>query len=81
MSEARAEVPEKHPGIEDWVFSPIVVFLSFFFFLPMPTPAAYGGSQARGLIGAVAHGLHHSQQRRIWTTSATYTTAHGNAGS
>ena len=33
MSEARAEVPEKHPGIEDWVFSPIVVFLSFFFFL------------------------------------------------
>ena len=23
-------------------------------------PAAYGGSQARGLIGAVATGLHHS---------------------
>ena len=23
-------------------------------------PAAYGGSQARGLIGAVAAGLHHS---------------------
>ena len=24
------------------------------------TPAAYGGSQARGLIGAAATGLHHS---------------------
>ena len=25
-----------------------------------PTPTAYGGSQARGLIGAVATGLHQS---------------------
>jgi len=30
--------------------------LSFF----RATPAAYGGSQARGLIGAAATGLHHS---------------------
>ena len=27
-------------------------------------PAAYGGSQARGLIGAVAASLHHSSQQR-----------------
>ena len=34
----------------------------FFFFWPFlgPLPVAYGGSQARGRIGAVAAGLHHS---------------------
>ena len=32
--------------------------LSFFFFLFRPTPVAYGGSQARGSIGATAAGLH-----------------------
>ena len=31
-----------------------------FFFLFRVTPAAIGGSQARGGIGAVAAGLHHS---------------------
>ena len=35
-------------------------FWSFVFCLFRATPAAYGGSQARGLIGAVATGLHHS---------------------
>ena len=37
---------------------------SIFFFcrfaFSRATPAAYGGSQARGLIGAVTAGLHHS---------------------
>ena len=33
-------------------------FLFFFFF--RATLAAYGGSQARGPIGAIAAGLHHS---------------------
>ena len=34
----------------------------YFAFLPFSraAPAAYGGSQARGRIGAVAAGLHHS---------------------
>ena len=33
----------------------------FFFFYPFgAAPAAYGGSQARGLIRAVATGLYHS---------------------
>ena len=42
------------------------------------TPAAYGGSQTRGLIRAVATSLRHSHIRY---KSVTYTTAHGNAGS
>ena len=44
------------------------MYLGFFFFsfLFRAAPAAYGGSQARGPIGAAA---------------ATYTTVHGNAGS
>ena len=43
----------------------------------------YGGSQARGLIGAVAAGLRqsHSNARSEVYLSATYTTAHGNARS
>ena len=39
------------------------VFFCFFFCLfafSRATPAEYGGSQARGLIRAVAAGLHHS---------------------
>ena len=32
----------------------------FFFSLFRAIPAAYGGSQGRGQIGAVAAGLHHS---------------------
>ena len=37
-----------------------VFFFLFFFCLFRPTSAAYGGSQARGLIGATAAGLRHS---------------------
>ena len=44
---------------------PVLAFLSFFLFfgvfcLLRAAPAAYGGSQVRGLIGAVAVGLHYS---------------------
>ena len=42
---------------------------------------AYGGSQARGPIGAVAAGLHHKQQCQIQAASVIHTTAHGNTGS
>ena len=52
----------------------------FFFFLFRATPAAYGGSQARGPIRAVAAGLYHSHSN-VGSESATYTTAQGNAGS
>jgi len=36
----------------------ICIFWSFFLF--RAAPKAYGGSQARGLIGAIAAGLYHS---------------------
>ena len=62
-------------------------FLYFFFFfclfaISWAAPSAYRGSQARGLIGAVAAGRTPGpQQRGIQAVSATYTTAHGNSGS
>ena len=37
---------------------------TFFFVFSGAAPAAYGGSQAKGLIGVVAAGLRHSSQRR-----------------
>ena len=56
-------------------------FFSFCLFRAVPT--AYGGSRARGLIGAVAAGLHHShsKQCQIQAASATHTTAHSISGS
>ena len=54
------------------------LFLSFFFFFCLfafsrAAPAAYGGSQARGVIRAVATGLHQSHSNmgsepRLWST-------------
>ena len=45
-------------------------------------PAAYGGSQARGLIRAVAAGLHHSHSnaRSELHQDSTYPTAHASTG-
>ena len=58
-------------------FPSFLSFVSVFFFvcfcfcfcfclfaISWATPTAYGGSQARGLIGAVAAGLHHSSWQR-----------------
>ena len=42
-------------------FSFLFFFFLFFFFFSCLLPEAYGNSQARGLIGAVAASLHHSQ--------------------
>ena len=60
----------------------------FFFFLvfSMTTPTAYGCSQTRGPVGAVAAGLCHRPtpqplQLGIQALPATNTTVHGNAGS
>ena len=62
--------------------------MNFFFFLffglfafSRAALAAYGGSQARGPIGAVATILPEPPQREIQAASVTYTTVHGNAGS
>ena len=37
-----------------------MIFTCFYFLLFRAAPAAYGGSQARGRMGAAATGLHHS---------------------
>ena len=56
--------------------------LFFFFFLLFRTiPEAYGSSQARGQIGAVAADLCHSHSNTRSEPSASYTAGHGNAGS
>ena len=52
-------------------------FLSFFYLFRV----AYGGSQARGPIRAVAAGLYHSQSNAGSQLSATDTTAYGNVRS
>ena len=36
-------------------------FVYFFIYIFSVTPAAYGGSQARGQIGVIAAGLYHSR--------------------
>ena len=75
----------------DECFISVTVFcisasLIFFFFclfaFSRATPVAYGGSQARGLIQAVAaKPAPEPQQCRIRAAHATYTTAHSNARS
>ena len=64
------------------LFIYLFIYLFIVFCLFRVTPAGYGGSQAGGLIGAVAAGLGHSHSNaRIWAMSATYTAACGSARS
>ena len=58
-----------------YLFICLFIYLCCLFALSRAAPEAYGGSQARGQIGAVAADLHQSH------SYTTYTTAHGNAGS
>ena len=52
---------EEKPGVSPKAALFFLSFFPFFVFCPFrATPAAYGGSQARGLIRAVAAGVHHS---------------------
>ena len=60
----------------------VYLFIVFHF---RAAPVAYGGSQARGPIRAVVAGLRHSHSNVrselcLQLVSATYTTAHCNAG-
>ena len=56
--------------------------LLLLFVFSRAAPVAYGGSQASGLIGAVAaKPTPQPQQCGILATSTTYTTAHGNTRS
>ena len=69
------------PGIEKHLVHVKFIYLSFVSF--RAAPEAHGGSQIRGLIGAVTAGLchSHSHSRSEPRLQPTYTTAHGNAGS
>ena len=59
----------------------LFVCVSFCLFF-RATPVAYGGSQATGLIRAVAASLRHSHTHTgSIPVSAAYTTAHSNAAS
>ena len=65
---------------------PVLSFFFCLFAISWAAPAAYGGSQARGQIGAVATGLRQSHSNEgsephLRPTPQTYTTAHSNAGS
>ena len=53
----------------------------FVFCLCRTTPAVYGGSQARGQIGAIAASLCHSHNWGIQAASVTYTVAQEQCGS
>ena len=60
----------------------VVFFFFFFFVISWAAPAAYGGSQARGLIEAVAAGNSYSHSNEGSQSSLQHnTTAHGNARS
>ena len=56
LLEDRNEEDPNSPYLEIY----IVFLLSFFFVFSRFAPMAYGGSQARDPIGAVAASLHHS---------------------
>ena len=57
------------------------VFVFAFFFFSRAAPTAYGGSQARGLIRAVASGLRQSHSNTRSESSLRSIPAHSTAGS
>ena len=60
----------------------LFIYLFCLFAISWAARTAYGGSQARGRIGAVAAGLYESHSNvGSEAASATYTTAQGNTGS
>ena len=54
------ENPARTQGLDQLLFMPSHSCPPIFFSFLGATPAAYGGSQARGRIRATAAGLHHS---------------------
>ena len=64
-----------------YLFLFIYLFIFGFFVISRATLVAYGGSRARGSKRSCSHRpTPQPQQREIRPASATYTTAHGNAG-
>ena len=64
---ARNNEPESYRIV---VFCLFVTVFVFVFCLFRAAPITYGNSQARGRIGAVAAGLHHSQGKARSVTTA-----------
>ena len=63
-------------------YKKVVLFFFLFLFLFMVVPEAYGSSQARGQIGAIAASLRHSHSKvGSKLVSATYAKDHCNARS
>ena len=52
-----------HQEAQSTIAHSFFLLIYLFFCLLMAAPMAYGWSQARGPIGAVAAGLHHSSQK------------------
>ena len=73
--------------LPQWIFIVIVVIVIirlisvFVVFLFRAAPVAYGSSQAKGQIRAVAAGLYHSHSNARSEPPLWPTTAHGNTGS
>ena len=63
MPDAQPAVPRENWHIIFFLFLKIIFCIIIIICLFRAPPMAYGGSQARGLIGAVAAGLHHSHIR------------------
>ena len=66
--------PCHHMYAKDLHFHIFLYFYFYFFCLFRATPTAYGGSQARGWIGAVAAGLQHNHSNAeckpwVWPTA------------
>ena len=61
VSETEGRERERGKSLQSFVLS-VCLFVCLFclFAISWAAPMAYGGSQARGLIGAVAASLHHS---------------------
>ena len=61
---------QKNPEISNYTKGGLVLFFFFFcfFLLFRVAPMAHGGSQVRGLFGAIAAGLHHSHTNAISLT-------------
>ena len=57
------------PKLYSRSLSPNAFLIHLFILLFRSTPAAYGGSQARGQIGAATANLHHSSRQR-WILNA-----------
>ena len=60
MLNSEPQIPVNMTLFGKRAFADVIKKIFFFFVFFRAAPAAYGGSQARGPVGATAAGLHHS---------------------